>query len=157
MIVSIIGPLHKGPKFCKIINMNDFMKKIRNFFDKLEDKIRKRLSQHPLLYALIGSIGIILLWRGIWVIADELNMSGIFSAILGLIILISIGLFVSFFVGEQIIISGIKQEKRIDEKTEEEIKEEEVTLSELHEDIDQIKEEIGKIRTKRKIRGKSRK
>lgn len=157
MIVSIIGPLHKGPKFCKIINMNDFVKKIRNFFDKLEDKIRKRLSQHPLLYALIGSIGIILLWRGIWVIADELNMSGIFSAILGLIILISIGLFVSFFVGEQIIISGIKQEKRIDEKTEEEIKEEEVTLSELHEDIDQIKEEIGKIRTKRKIRKKSRK
>ncbi len=137
--------------------MNDFVKKIRNFFDKLEDKIRKRLSQHPLLYALIGSIGIILLWRGIWVIADELNMSGIFSAILGLIILISIGLFVSFFVGEQIIISGIKQEKRIDEKTEKEIKDEEVTLSELHEDIDQIKEEIGKIRTKRKIRKKSKK
>jgi len=121
------------------------MQKIVKFFDKLEDKIRKRLSRRPILYAFIGSIGIILLWRGIWMLADEIALSGAVSAILGSIILMSIGLFVSFFVGEQIIISGIKQEKRIDEKTEEEIRKEETTLSEIHEDMEKIKSELEEI------------
>ncbi len=121
------------------------MQKLVKFFDKLEDKIRKRLSRRPILYAFIGSIGIILLWRGIWMLADEIKLSGALSAILGSIILMSIGLFVSFFVGEQIIISGIKQEKRIDEKTEEEIKKEETTLSEIHEDMEKLKSELEEI------------
>jgi UPF0716 family protein affecting phage T7 exclusion len=126
------------------------MAKFIKFFDKLEDKIRKRLSRKPLIYALVGSIGIILLWRGVWMLADALQMPGWVSAALGLLILLSIGLFVSFFVGEQIIISGIKKEKRIDEKTEEEIKKEETTLSELHEDIEKIKKELEKIRGNKK-------
>lgn len=116
---------------------------IIKFFDKLEDKIRKRLSRHPALYALIGSIGIILLWRGVWMIADSFEMSGLISAVLGVAILLLTGLFVSFFIGEQILISGIKEEKRIDEKTEEEIRKEEITLSEIHEDIEKIKSELG--------------
>ena len=121
------------------------IEKIVRFFDKLEDKIRTRLSKKPILYALVGSIGIILLWRGIWVMADEIGMSGIISTIVGLIILLSIGLFVSFFVGDRIIISGIKAEKRIDEKTEEEIRIEESTLSEIHKDVEEIKKEIDDI------------
>ena len=121
------------------------IEKIVRFFDKLEDKIRTRLSKKPILYALVGSIGIILLWRGIWVMADEIGMSGIISTIVGLIILLSIGLFVSFFVGDRIIISGIKAEKRIDEKTEEEIRIEESTLSEIHKDVEEIRKEIDDI------------
>ncbi len=116
--------------------------KIIKFFDKLEDKIRKRLSRKPLIYALVGSIGIILLWRGIWMLADALNMPGWVSTVLGLLILLAIGLFVSFFIGDQIIISGVKEEKRIDEKTEEEIKREETTLSEIHEDIEKIGKQL---------------
>ena len=116
--------------------------KIIKFFDKLEDKIRKRLSRKPLIYALVGSIGIILLWRGIWMLADALAMPGWVSAVLGLLILLAIGLFVSFFIGDQIIISGVKEEKRIDEKTEEEIKREETTLSEIHEDIEKIGKQL---------------
>lgn len=120
--------------------------KIFKFFDKLEDKIRIGLSRRPRLYALVGSVGIILLWRGIWMVADDLGMSGIVSTLIGIGILLSIGLFVSFFVSGQIIISGIKEEKRIDEKTEEEIKREAITLNELHEDIEELKKDIGKLK-----------
>ncbi|MEK7149819.1 MAG: hypothetical protein AAB757_02505 [Patescibacteria group bacterium] len=121
------------------------MKGMIKFFDKLEDKIRRRLSKYPIIYALIGSIGIILLWRGVWGIADFLNMSALVSTVLGVMILLAIGLFVSFFVGEQIIISGIKEEKRIDEKTAEEIKEEAISLRQIRNDIDVIKKRMEEI------------
>ena len=98
------------------------LKKIVHFFDKFEDKVRAILARHPVVYAMIGSIGIIVLWRGIWGIADEYGMSSVTSIIVGTVILLVTGLFVSFFVGEQIIISGINEEKRIDEETEEEVK-----------------------------------
>jgi uncharacterized protein YneF (UPF0154 family) len=112
------------------------------FFDKLENKIRTRLSRYPILYALIGSVGIILLWRGVWMMADSLGIGGFMSAFLGVVLLLLIGLFVSFFVGSEIIISGIKEEKRIDEKTEEEIKQETSILKEIKEDLKEIKKEI---------------
>jgi len=118
---------------------------IIKFFDKLEDKVRRRLSRHPIVYALIGSVGIILLWRGIWVIADPFDPSGIVSLILGILILLLTGLFVSFFIGGEIIISGIKQEKRIDEKTEDEIRKEEVSLEQVKENLEEIEKEIKKI------------
>lgn len=121
------------------------MKKIVKFFDRLEDKIRNKLSKKPVIYAFVGSIGIILVWRGVWHIADDIGMGSITSLVLGVLILLSIGLFVSFFIGEQTIISGIKEEKRIDEKTEEEIKQEAFTLSELHEDVEALREEMENI------------
>ena len=65
-------------------------------------------------------------------------MTGPVSIIIGVVILLLIGLFVSFFIGEQIIISGIKEEKRTDEKTEKEIKREEVSLKEIKKDIEEI-------------------
>jgi len=119
--------------------------RIIKFFDKLEDKIRKRLSKRPIIYAFIGSIGIVLLWRGIWMTADMFDfMTGSVSIIIGLAIALLIGLFVSFFVGEQIIISGLKEEKRTDEKTEEEIKKEEASLKEIKKDIEEIKQILKK-------------
>jgi len=121
--------------------MNIF-KKIFVFFDKLEDKIRGRLSHRPLVYAFIGSIGVVLIWRGIWEIADNMLMPGWLSLIIGLIISGMTGLFVSLFIGDKIILSGINHEKRVDEKTEEEIKNEEVVLSEIKEDLDEIKKNL---------------
>lgn len=113
------------------------MKKgIFGFFDSLEDRIRSFLSKYPLTYAFIGSIGIILLWRGIWMLADYIDQSGWISMIVGFVVLGSTGLLVSFFVGDQIIISGIKQEKRIDEKTEEEIKKEEKSIEEIKKELE---------------------
>lgn len=121
------------------------LKKIKNvfkYFDHLETKIRHSLSHWPIVYAFIGSIGVVLIWRGVWMIADDLNMPGFVSMLLGVLISVSTGLFVSFFVGDSIIITGIKQEKRIDEKTEEEIKQEGATLVEIKKDLKRIKRDI---------------
>jgi len=112
------------------------------FFDRLEDKIRARLARNPILYALIGSVGIVLIWRGIWMLADTFNISGWISLVLGVLITVFTGLFVSFFIGDKIIISGIKEEKRIDEKTEEEIKKEGLVLEEIKENLREIKKKL---------------
>lgn len=121
---------------------------IIKFFDKLEDKIRGKLSKRPIIYALIGSIGIILVWRGVWHMADDVGMGSVTSFILGVVILLLIGLFVSFFIGEQIIISGIRKEKRTDEKTEEEIQKEGEALKHIEREVDEIKEELNEIKNK---------
>lgn len=117
-------------------------KNIYHYFDKLEQKLRHKLSHWPILYALIGSIGVVLIWRGVWMIADDFGMPGLVSMVLGVMISVITGLFVSFFVGDKIIISGIKREKRIDEKTEAEIKKEEISLAEIKKEIEEIKEDI---------------
>lgn len=121
--------------------MNIF-KKIYKFFDKFEDKVRGKLTHFPLFYAFIGSVGIVSIWRGIWHIQDGWNMSGGASLFWGILITISTGLFVSFFIGENIIISGLNKEKRIDEKTEEEIHKERSVLEKIQKDIKEIKEFI---------------
>ena len=77
-------------------------------------------------------------------IADDLGLSGLASAVFGIIILSSVGLFVSFFVGSEIIIGGIKAEKRIDEKTEEEIKKESISLNHIKSILEEIRGQIKK-------------
>lgn len=96
--------------------------KIIKFFDKLEDKIRTKLSHRPIIYAFVGGVGIVLLWRGVWLTADLFPfLNGPSSILVSLIILLLTGLFVSFFIGHYIIFSGLKQEKKIEEKEQEEI------------------------------------
>ncbi|PIS13554.1 MAG: hypothetical protein COT67_01070 [Candidatus Tagabacteria bacterium CG09_land_8_20_14_0_10_41_14] len=124
---------------------------IIRFFDKLEDKIRGALSHRPIVYAFIGSVGIILLWRGVWMVADDFDfMTGPVSVVAGIVILLAIGLFVSFFIGDQILISGVKEEKRTDEKTEEEIRSEAVSLRQIRSDLDEIKNQLKKLDKKGK-------
>ena len=96
--------------------------KIINFFDKLEDKVRSKLSHYPIIYALIGGVGIVLFWRGVWYIADDMSLGSWASIIISIILLLMSGLFVSFFIGHYIIFSGLKQEKKIEEKEEDEIR-----------------------------------
>lgn len=122
------------------------LKKFRYYFNKLEIKVRSKLSRHPTLYAFVGSVGIVLIWRGIWHLADDINMPSWVSLVLGIAIAVISGLFVSFFVGERIIISGMKREKRIDQKTEKEIIKEEGLLKEIEKDIDVIKKEVDEIK-----------
>lgn len=123
---------------------------IMKFFDKLEDRIRGALSHRPVVYAFVGSVGIVLLWRGIWIIADDFELSGIASTIIGVLILMAIGLFVSFFIGDQILLSGIKEEKRMDEKTEEEVRNEAVSLRQIKNDLNEIKIQLQKLDKKGK-------
>jgi hypothetical protein len=91
------------------------MKKILNFFDKLEDEIRAALSRRPIIYAFAGGIAIVLFWRGVWMVADTIPfLTGPVSILVSVTILLAMGLFVSFFIGDNIIISGLKNEKKLD-------------------------------------------
>lgn len=133
------------------------MKSLWRFFDKLEDHVRVSLSHYPLLYSLIGGAGVVLFWRGVWHTADKLEtttrlgkvlFSGVGSMVLGIVILLVTGLFVSTFIGDSIIISGIRKDKKLIEKSTKEI-EEELKIEDNEKNILQkIEEEIGEIKEK---------
>ncbi len=125
------------------------------FFDKLEDKTRGHLSRAPILYALVGGIAIVFFWRGVWHTADEVEVWGgvwaflfdpIVSLIISIIALLITGLFVSFFIGDRIILSGLRHEKKIEEKTEAEVREEEAMIIALNVKIDGLTREIKELK-----------
>jgi hypothetical protein len=118
------------------------IKAIIKFFDKLEDHIRGFLSPHPILYGIIAGTALILFWRGIWETASLYNLHPIASIIIGLVGLLLTGVFVSAFIGTRLIISGLKGDKKIEEKTIEEIKEGEETLTKIYRKLEKIDEEV---------------
>jgi len=127
------------------------IKSIVKFFDRLEDKIRQILSRHPIVYSFIGGVAIVLFWRGVWQIADLIELSSVASIVVSVITLLLSGLFVSFFVGDRVILSGLTKEKKLVEKTEEEVETEMSTLT-------QVKSELKKIeRTLEEIKDEHRK
>lgn len=149
------------------------MKSIFKFFDKLEDKIRAKLSHYPILYAFIGGIGVVIFWRGVWHTADFFTTvifsyqvkgsvdlgslpwwDGPLSLIIGSILLLATGLFVFDFIGSQAIISGLKGEKKLEEKTEEEIKTETGAIKEIREEVKEISEHLDKIGEELEQKGK---
>ena len=114
-----------------------------SFFDKLEDRVRGYLSRRPILYTVIGSIAIVLFWRGIWHTADMFSwLTGPVSVLISVVILLVTGLFVSYFVGDMIIISGLHKDKKIIDKTEKEIEKEEHSIDRLEEKIDSLTSKI---------------
>jgi hypothetical protein len=122
------------------------MKSIIKFFDKLEDKVHSRLARLPLIYAFVGGVAIVLFWRAVWHAADAADLSWQMSLIVSLIIMLSTGLFVSFFIGDNIILSGLKHEKRLAEKTEEEVQTEKDDLYEIREEIAGLKKDLEEIK-----------
>lgn len=141
-----------------------YFKSICNFFDKLEDKVRARLGKYPILYAFIGGVGVVIFWRGIWHTADfftqaivsvqknstiDLNdlawWDGPVSIIVGSILLLSTGLFVFDFLGSETIIKGLRGEKKITEKTEEEIRAEEGAVQDIKEEVREISQKLEEI------------
>jgi hypothetical protein len=131
------------------------MKKILHYFDKLEDRIRNRLSRYPIAYSLIGGTAIVLFWRGVWITADEIALAlpesfawvdGPISVGVSVLILLATGLFVSFFVNDQIILSGVINDKKIVEKTEAEVKKESGVIDAIYKEVEVIEKEIKEIR-----------
>ena len=137
------------------------LKKIFKFFDKLEDSVRGKLSRWPISYALICGAGVVLFWRGVWHTADfimgkffssvesqsiglasGLWWDGPLSLVIGILLLLSTGALVSSFIGNEIIISGLKGEKKIAEKAETEIKEEISDINEIKSKLWSISEQI---------------
>jgi len=140
------------------------MKSIINFFDKLEDKIRGRLSHYPIFYAFLGGVGIVIFWRGVWHTTDfftevifsyQLNgfvdlgalpwWDGPLSLLTGSILLLSTGLFVFDFIGSQAIISGLRGEKRLEEKTEKEIRTETEVINGIEKEVKEISHRLDEI------------
>lgn len=119
------------------------MIKIVNFFDKLEDRVRAALSRRPIIYACIGGTSIVLFWRGVWMVADSIPfLTGPVSIFISVLILLMTGLFVSFFIGDTIIISGLKRDKRVDEKVVLELKSELEILNNLQIRFGNIEKEL---------------
>jgi hypothetical protein len=123
-------------------------KNIFKFFDKLEDKTRARLSRTPLLYAFIGGVGVVLFWRGVWHIADEVSISSYGSIIIGSVILLITGAFVSTFIGNRLIISGLNGEKKLAEKTVDEVKSEEDEIESIRKTLLRVEQKVDEIESK---------
>lgn len=123
------------------------IKNILKFFDKLEDKIRRKLSHHPFVYALIGGTGVVLFWRGIWHLADDISLTSTLSLIIGTMILLVTGIFVSEFIGKQIIISGLAEEQKIEKKEESEIETEENQLKKMQSTLSSLEKKIDHMET----------
>lgn len=119
--------------------------KIIHFFDKLEDRVRSFFSKMPILYAFIGGVGIVLFWRGIWGLSEEIGMTNIEAIIISLVIMLSTGLFVSFFIGDRFIIASLKGEKKIIEKTKDEIIAEESELKIILRRLEKIEQKLEEI------------
>jgi hypothetical protein len=132
-------------------NLRTTYKKVYDYFDRFEDRVRGRLSRSPILYAFIAGVSIVLFWRGVWRIGDWLEEQGGFlgalfsgpgSVILTVVVMLATGLFISFFVGDLIIISGLKREKKLTEKTEEDIRKEDAKIAALEKTLDEVREEV---------------
>jgi hypothetical protein len=139
----------------KIYDKSPVLKRIFNFFDKLEDRVRGHLSHYPVLYTLIGGVAIVLFWRGVWHTADILQAKGgwlgwLFyeptSLVIVIVVLLLTGLFVSYFIGDTILLSGLKREKKSTDKTEKDVKEEEVEIGQLRTTIKEMKKEVDEIK-----------
>ena len=137
------------------------MKKIKNLFEKIEEKIKIRLSHHPRWYALIVGFGVVLFWRGVWHSTDLLNnylnvfqnnlsidsvtspwWDGPASLFAGVIVLFFTGAFTSSFIGNELILSGLRQEKRLTQKTETEVKTEEQFVTDIKQELNVMTDKI---------------
>lgn len=123
-------------------------------FRKAELIVRNYLSHYPKVYALIVGIGIVLFWRGVWHSADNIHTAidyfssssstsiifspwwdGPLSFFVGGAILYVTGAFTSSFIGNELILSGLRGEKRLNERTESDLKEEIVEISDIKEEL----------------------
>lgn len=116
--------------------------KLIQFFDKTEDSIRGRLSHHPVIYALIAGVGSVLFFHGVWNATDALGLTWHVTLPVSMVILLLTGAFVSHFVSDQLIVTGIRHERKLVEKTEKEIREEAEVLQDIESDLAEIVEKM---------------
>ena len=125
------------------------MRKIIKFLDKLEDGVRAFLSKFPVFYAFIGGIGIVLFWMSVADIADAVPFMGVWHSlpwlIVSIILLLISGVFVSYFVGDSIIMSGLRGDKKTIEKTREEVLEEEDQLIKILDKLKSLEAKLDKL------------
>ncbi len=137
-----------------------------SIFKKAERATRSLLSRHPILYGFVGGVGVVLFWRGIWHTADFLALlvlewqgadptvdyaaiwDSLISLASGSFLLLSTGLFVSDFIGSEILTSGLKSEQKLTAETESEVELEKRRLTELEDKLEHLDGHLEKIEEK---------
>ena len=123
---------------------------MKNIIIRIEDRIKIYLSHRPRLYALIVGIGVVLFWRGVWHTTDLIHTylnifnnnltidsvsspwwDGILSFLVSIVVLHFTGAFTSSFIGNELILSGLRGEKRLTEKAETKIRKEEQVILDI--------------------------
>lgn len=134
---------------------------VRSFFDVLEDRVRGFLSHYPIAYAFVAGTGVILFWRGVWHGTDTLHLlfeqyrqastidlslvpwwDAPLSLFAGAALLLLSGTFVSSFIGNEIIISGLRGEKKLTERTQDAVKHEAGAIAGLQEELAAISRKL---------------
>ena len=125
-----------------------------NIIKKIELRTQNYLSHYPRFYALVVGIGVVLFWRGVWHSADNIHMAinyftassstslvfspwwdGPLSFFVGGAILYMTGAFTSSFIGNELILSGLRGEKKLNEKAEADLKEEVVVIGDIKNEL----------------------
>lgn len=139
---------------------------IYKFLDKLEDHIRSWFSHYPITYGFVVGVGIVWFWRGVWHTTDYLinyattvsidNASldltygpwwdGPLSLLLGSVLLLLTGGFVSSFIGNEIIITGLRGEKKLTEKTESEVRNEVGAIADIKAEVQAISKRLDQLK-----------
>jgi hypothetical protein len=129
---------------------------------KLVNRIHIFLSHHSYLYALIAGVGIVLFWRGVWHTVDAVHLvlnhyhmtgsldlggqpwwDGPLSFIAGCALLYFTRAFVSSFIGNELILSGLRTEKKLTREADTELKSEMTTVASIKEELSTITEALG--------------
>ncbi len=127
--------------------MKNHLHGVLHFFDKLEDRVRGVLSHHPVPYSLITAVAIVVFWDGVSNVTSSVPMlqgfwGGMILITASVGVLLVTGVFVSFFIGDTIIISGIRGEKKMIDKTEDELHQELDAIGSLAAKLDKIELEV---------------
>ena len=131
------------------------------------NKITAYLSHRPRLYAFIVGVGVVLFWRGVWHTIDHIHSyinyseisstldalhspwwDGPLSLFVGTFILYFTGAFISSFIGNELILSGLRGEKRLNERTEEEVKNEVRAISDIKDSVKEINRTLEQLEKK---------
>jgi hypothetical protein len=118
------------------------MKPITKKLLTIEDQARRFFERTPFIQAFFAGVGVIIFWRGIWELLDQVGISPGFSVVIGALILGGVGVFVQTFIGNTIIIKEVKQEEKIEKKTLQKMEGDsyptEITLDALSRKIDTL-------------------
>lgn len=138
------------------------------FLGRVTHRMRIWFSKRPIFYGFVGGIGVVLFWRGVWHTADALAVylelmrngspttdfvfpwDGPVSILVGAILLLGSGLFVSSFLGNEIAISGLRGEKSLSERIESEVHTETGAIHEIRAEVRKIRQRLDKLDEKTK-------
>lgn len=129
---------------------------------KLLTRFHIFLSHHSYLYALIAGIGIVLFWRGVWHTVDVFHLllnqyhltgsldlgnqpwwDGPLSFVVGCMLLYATRAFISSFIGNELILSGLRTEKKMTREADTELKTEMGAITDIKEEINTITNALG--------------